>query len=244
MFFKQFFNTTITTPEASFPTDGLVARWQFEDNIEDSYGSWDLTTPPGSFSTDAMVGKSGYYTGQESKYNTNLNSYFLGTSSWSFSCWLKGDVSNSPVILAYDGIDIPPYTRIWLQINADYTIMLQRFNRPDCGNQSSVECGISSSNVFTDWAHIVWVYNNANHVNGTYIYVNNTQNSITTNTNWSNYGNANLVTSVNATGLTISGNNQNNRSPLNQVYIDQAYFYSKALSSDEVSQLYNSGNGI
>jgi len=216
-------------PGATYPTDSLVARYAFEDNLEDSYGTMsDLETFSGSATWTYSTGKVG------KSWNSNTTSKNVPTSS------LKNDTDSA----IYNIINGTYTIAVWLKLN-NAAADLQDVIAFNCSGWKNLRVGGTSdsppggagrlylthnSSIYdtvdrrnSTWFHVIYGYNGTND----FMYINN-----------SLIGTAAGVTktatymAISLAWWTMSGE------------VDQLYFYNKALTSDERSQLYNGGAGI
>ncbi len=223
----------------SYPTDGLISRWQFEDNLNDDSGNgFNLTNYSGS---PTWI----YSTGEVGKaYNSNTTSSFTGTvglqnvtdssvyklvqgtNKYSISYWAK--ITNTSA-------DLMQYIEF---IGGTMTIAFGGASYKPSGGVNGcwfiIHGGLAQIISNTDyrdntWRHFVQTSDGTN-IN---FYIN------TVNVNTLSVRNMGTCTRFN---LGSSGNTPKNWD-FNGM-IDQFYMYDRALNTTEIGQLYNSGAGI
>jgi hypothetical protein len=208
-----------------YPTDGLLAYYQFEDDLTDDSGnSYDL-----SATVDYSTGKIGRGLIQ-SKYVSNtthaaLLTTFRGNNKWTIAYWMKllstkGDAM--PITISDSGLNNSSLTQHYY-FKGDNSFNLYR--------AGAVKTHTMPSEIYSDndWHHFCNVYDGANSI----FYVD--------------------ASSLGAISATESTGN-NNRFALNgranvwqaaNLHVtDQMFIYNRALSASEVAQLYNNGNGV
>ena len=78
-----------STPTPSYPTDGLISRWTFDETLEDDYGSVDLTyIALGAASptyADGKIGKCIYFAQNGGVYTDALHDYLKSYGTFSVS---------------------------------------------------------------------------------------------------------------------------------------------------------------
>jgi hypothetical protein len=227
--------TYVSPIPTSYPTRGLVARYAFEDNYTDSYGSnngWSVNR-----------GSTTYVTGKVDKAltstsvilyntsNTTLVNLHGGTTVNSFSAWTKlavtqtygggcamvnyntGSGSNFSISCYADGAS----TAAW---------------KVAATGQTSLKSTNHNNYSFNDnaWHHIVYVYNGTTW----YLYIDNVL--------WDSASRGSITTvgRLSMPGNFATGDLTQNYTGL----IDQVYFYTVDLTTDEIAQLWNNGNGI
>lgn len=218
-----------TPPGPSYPTDGLIARWQFEDNLNDSHtvGPFNLTNMDGTpaYGT-GLINRCAVMSGTwDGAYNTAINSsYQLNRSAWTVSFWVK---TSSTSYLKFISTDTGG-TKTEIVMN-NSGIFTGKTN----GAIGIYRGAYDTYNVFTSgamnngaWHHIAAGYDGSN----LWLYCDNS--SAGTKANTDNQSSGKFA--IGSTG----GYAQSNQS------IDQVYFYNKTLSAGEISQLYNSGSGV
>lgn len=220
------------------PTEGLVAFYKFEQNINDTQGSYNLGNAPASYVTGKFDSYAANYTGQESN-NVDLRNIFTGTNSFSISTWIKySSFAGQRMIFGCDANNSSPYQRVWIVLTTGDLIKVERYNATNMGNIGSVGCTTVSTTLVgnnSTWNHIVLSYKNGD-VNPIRIYTNN---SLCTNdTGPSQYYSTNVGANTGFISAGPCNNNQNNVTPLTCV-MDNTRIYNRYLTTDEVEALYN-----
>lgn len=227
-----------------FPTSGLIGKWEFEDNIEDTLGTYDLTSTSISYDT-GILGKAGSFNGTNSEcYSTdvNLRRIFDLQNNWSVNLWFYNTANTGIYCLfSCDGSNTPPYKRTWIQF-----LNVQPFSKIDIVRRGFVIKAVEVTETYVANRGTTNILSNVwNHVSINYdgikmlVYVNGLE-SKPDGTNNFNFSMGN--TDAQTTQTTIGGNAQNNVSQF-KGYIDQVYVYNRALSFTEVNQIYNNGKG-
>jgi hypothetical protein len=229
---------TGSTP-ATYPTDGLLARWTFDSTLGDSAGgNKTLILKKGAVAYDTgKVGNCLKCDGDDGVYtaDASIMTIFQARNTWSVSFWGVEDASRTGSGQHYfwacsKNADQSPYTRSQVSSEADgLRINCARF-------QSSPAIGQYTTSVSPSpmtWFHHVSVFD------GTYLwdYFNGTVNSSTAGDT------DNMGTSNNEFGIGYRPQSTNNLFCLIGK-IDSLYVYNRVLTASEVSQLYNGGAGI
>ena len=242
---NQFSFTTL-----QWPTSGLLARWTFENSLRDS--------GPNGYN---LTGTAAYFTGlvgnalnasEVYNNNTTLKSFINNNNTWTISFWFRtnGTLSNNVQLplFAVDGPNTYPYQRIWIIINKWNSTTKMSLHRYNASTMVYGDLGAYFGSAFTNldnsaWHHVVACYTGSNVL----FYIDNTPVTYftpdnSTNPNWPLYIGASMGT-TNATAVTICGNQQNNLTNFNGL-VDQVYIYSRVLTTNEISTLYNNGAGL
>ena len=222
-------------PPASYPTDGLIARYDFNDNLDDSYlglhsSAW--TTNSGSplwtYDANAVEGKAfktnfTWSVGQGTSEmldcltDASITTLMDGTNAFSISYW---SLDSNPEI---QGNQTPFWStggNIWsLKLNAGILHTVGVAN----GVTSTIRIDTGT------WNHIVYSYNGGNAES---IYINNVLDATST-TRGSKGGTG---------AFYLCG--QVNHQALKEGSMDLLYFYNRALDSADVALLYNGGAGV
>jgi hypothetical protein len=201
---------------ASYPTDGLLYRWQFQSDGTDSEGALNLTAAGTGSSYGA--GKVG------NAVTLNATAYFTATMSYTFSAisisvWFKSPSYTSAEAICRRNTDFMFQTEL-----EGGKLFFQ-------GNGSSGWKSVyTTSNVADNtWHHGVITWGSGTQK----IYLDN-DNEATT----SSAGNISNGSTAFYVGQ-IAGGTQKWAGSLDQMYI-----YNKVLSTDEIAQLYNGGAGV
>jgi len=227
-------------PAPSFPTDGLIARYQFENDLTNSYGVADnlinLNSPAtydyvsGKVNTGIFFDAISLY---ESVYNTDSNivNTVSGYSSGSISFWFKiYDTNATDTCFWYIGGSSSTKCGIAVWKNSGGAIQT---GMAASGNTMSATVGVNTVGSYNDdtWHHctVCWgPYNLQLYIDGTL--------------NQARYD-QNYNFSITSKRFRINGS-ASAGSQLRYATLDQFYIYNRIIDSTEVAQLYNSGNGI
>jgi hypothetical protein len=212
-------------PAAAYPTTGLISRWQFEDNLDDSFGGKTLTPDGGPSFINGKVGKAYAYGTSAYSNDSVFTDLFNGNNSFGLSFWIKRTGT--------DG-DFVPFCAC--NESGDNNSSLNQFYFQNTGVASFNRAGQNRDYTFTvnfdTYQHFVFsrnattletkMYFNSNEVSGTV----RTQDTVISG-----------VTRIHIMSRVYSFGIRN-------WSLDQLYLYNRPLTPTEVSQLYNSGNGI
>ena len=213
----------------------LALYYAFENNLTDSTGNLNATssgtTSFTNTSGDYKVGTHGLSVAQGHAEIANNSHWDFAGNDWSISMWYKASSFQNYGVIFGKGHNnqsgwVEPYGLIWI--------------RQDPTNQGGLECWTNgnSSRFFTTggnstdtWYHLVLVHTSTNNK----VYLNNSLDVTST----SGSG------STPASNSTISlGRNPWNTSEYITGFIDEVGLFNKALTTTEISDLYNSGNGL
>jgi hypothetical protein len=205
--------------------DNLVAYYKLDETsgttATDSLGSYNGTNNGATINQGGKIGKAYDFDGSNDYISSN--GVFSSLTSFSFSAWINPDVVNiSQQEIFNQGTSNYPQP---------YDISLNNQTiRFVVGNSSQVS-EISTGNVVSagNWYHIVCTYNSS--TNALKIYVNNGAPTTGTNSRSFSYAGSSYI------GRRADAHYFNGR-------IDECAIWNKELTSTEVSELYNSGDGL
>ena len=217
--------------------DGLVSYWKFDETsgttASDSHGENDGTLSNSRiFGTDGKINKSADFTKGNDYVSVgtlgNFGSNDVKTSSYSF--WIKTTGSKSDELFFGSANDGPTNFAVTFAFNDGNTIQL--FTRDTTGKRLIKTVDVSS---YTDntWFHLVAVVEWSS--NTLKFYINGEEKSTTT------IHSETPTSAVNFQYPLIIGANNNRGTIANHFNgkIDEVGIWSRALSSDEVSTLYD-----
>lgn len=213
-----------------YPTDGLISRFAFEDNLDDSYGSYDGSIDTGSISyTTGTVGKC-IVSSNNSRVDTGVpTSYFEGTNSFTAVYWLN--FTNNDGSPHYLGGINNVITNCSIRIGCENSekLSFQRYYSAGFNNK------IVSSSSYNDgsWHMMACIYN------GSTMYLN-----IDNGTEDLSLGSTGSMPSLSGYYWKICHIDFANNQRSWYGNIDQHYVYNKVLSASELTQLWNSGSGV
>lgn len=207
----------------------LAAYWKFDNNALDSYGGQNLTAVNSPTYVTGKLSQAAQLASASSQYFSRSNPVLLsatgGATDWAFCCWVHLNSAPSSYTLVHKGTGTAAY-EYWVFVDAD----VLRF-RID-SNAASVSCSATSllSNGNTAFC-AVWFDHTLGKI---YASVNN---GTPTNANYSgaisDTGGNFYLGSRFGTGAYMDG------------WIDNAVFRRGSIfSAGELTQLYNSGNGL
>jgi len=198
--------------------DNLVSYWKLDEssgNASDSVGSNTLTNTSATYSA-GKINNGAVFNGSSSKLNATIS----GTSTFTISCWIKPDNVTTEQYIA---------TRRNTSNNANYglTILTTGKVRMNSYNGSTSGEFDSSTTLSTGtYYHIVAVFNGSSSI----LYINGSSDA--TGTVQTHTSGSDFFVGANSTLSYYDG------------MTDEVGIWSRALSSTEVTSLYNSGNGI
>ena len=211
--------------KATYPTDGLVARYTFEDAIADQYSTNDLTVTAGqtaAYSTTCKVGTKSFAYNGLMALQVPSSLYYLaeGTHVFTISAWLYfGNAANSDCYNFY------------ITQNSRTLSIGGAFHRLYSG--TNAYCYLTTTLQKNQWYHFVWLFD------GTYMkqWLNGTQEGGNVSAgsapgvSWWGFGYMTAMWGI--YGFSPSGN-----------FIDALYIYDKAISESDIATLYNAGAGV
>jgi len=227
--------------QPTYPTNGLIVRYAFEDNLYDSANSYNLTSAGTAAYATGKVGKGHSFNGSNEAYTTDatIRAIFDYNYAYTIALWFNSADTTYRILFGCDGTNSPPYKRTWIDRRGSTEIHFERFRSYSMGGVGAVGVSITGLSLSVGtWYHIVVVYTGSDAV----FYLNGTNIPYTPNTGWNTYKGASMD-SGGTLQTTIGGNRQNNVSQFLGI-IDQVYIYNRALTQSEVSQLYNGGAGV
>jgi len=216
--------------------DGLVSWWELEESSStrvDSHGSTNLTDVNTVGSATGKIGTAAHFTGANNEELTNTaapSGMWGGDKDWTISCWAYHDSTTFQVLMCLDG------TLTSSSLTLDWMLYLvaskYRFYTSD-GGFDYVEATTFGNISTATWNHIVaWHDSAAGSIN---ICINDgatdTNSSIGTPTHKAGHDDIRLGRYGNSTS-TMNGR------------IDEAAIWDRLLTADEITELYNSGDGI
>lgn len=216
-------------------TDQLVAYYKLDEssgNPADSVGGFNLTNNnTATFTTGLINNCTDYGTGNTNKYHSISNSLGIDGGSITISTWIK---MNAEIASGFQGIALQgnATSQVNYIFRYDYNGGTRQlsFNRQKQGTTNNITSG--NATLGTTWHHIVLTYDGTN-LKG---YLDGTQ--IAANLATSGSGSSGAVSQ-----FMIGSEQQWNNSWLSAKQ-DETGVWSRALSSTEITQLYNGGAGL
>ncbi|MFC1721128.1 LamG domain-containing protein, partial [Patescibacteria group bacterium] len=219
--------------------DGLVGHWTFDgpdmvSNVADVSGQGNTGYLNGQTATTSVRGKLGQaleFDGDDDYVLIGDKSSLEGLSEASIEVWVKTTNNTSDGIIVSKGIGAGATYILWQDNIASISLRTNTFSfAVGSGAALSRVEGSANANSVNEWTHLVgvWTENPESiklYVNGTLDQQNTTLSS---------------VSMVSDTSLAIIGAYSDNSSNFNGA-LDNARIYNRALSADEVRQLYNAG---
>lgn len=211
--------------------DSGVSRWEFEEGsgstATDSWNSYDGTLNGVNYTTDSKVGTYALRNdGSGDGVRVPDNSIFdIGNGeALSASIWIKPNNGADQAIAINKGDSSGGVNNVWDIIGND-SGGNYRFSYQD----GSTELGVVTADLIGSWHHLVGVYEQGVGVTG---YVDGSKVGSDT---------GNISGWSSSRDLIIGGGSNNTNSDFDGEF-DDARIYNKALSSNEVSNLYNNGS--
>jgi len=208
--------------------DSGVSRWEFEQNVNDSWGSFDaIDGSSAGYSTEAEVGEySKLLDGTDDYIEVDHNYSTFENSDFSITGWAKFDAlhSNNVIFAGEDGGNAGDGDTWWFVGYSDLENSWQ-VQIDEGGGNKTVSSGSTPST--GTWYFISWIVTAGG---GTELYI-DANSDLTTGYNDFNASSHSLY----------FGNNGRGENYLNG-HIDDIRVYNKALSGTEVSNLYNTGS--
>jgi len=213
-----------------YPTSGLLARWALEDNLKDSYGSYNLSVSGTEAYTTGKVGKAFNNNNSGFPYINDASLYssaWAGTHAFTMSAWFKTTANGDSILVSRgannfkymiimatygSGIDSKFYiARLWMGIQ-----------------QNAIEVNVPYLDD-GNWHFGVYRYSGSildGFIDGDFTTTLSTS------------------MSMNESEFRIGGANSSGVSGIWNGAIDQVYIYNRALTNEEIEQLYNNGSGV
>ena len=205
-----------------FPRDGLVAYYKLDGNSNDSVGSNDGTDTDVSY-VAGKINQSGSFNGSTSKISLPSSFYNL-VDAWTYSFWIK---RNNP------GVDNETIYSRWTNSTTGRQIVINFDNSNHLVVDVPYKSGIVTTETFTDSTK----YHN-------YVFTKSGTNYLIYCDGRLSYSGTITDTQENsATSPMIGYNTSGGARPLNGL-IDEVGIWNRALTPDEITQLYNNGNGL
>jgi hypothetical protein len=210
---------------ATWPTDGLVARWTFDDTLQSDTTISDYTWTPYTagrtfYTTDAMNGKALDTSSALYISDAALESLWDGNTTYSVAFWMAKKAG----FITFGRNNATEWDSNSFQIMT--------------GTANSIEVARATNGLV--WGVPAWPTDAYHHLVVTY-----------DGTNSELYWDASSLSAKSHTdsmgtgGSAIFINGRGNSSyTSHNTYMDFMYIYNKALSASEVTQLYNNGAGV
>lgn len=235
-FNNSYIRTEVVTPPApTYPTDGLIERWTFDNDMDGLNGNNFVndngtiaytTDSPGA--TTKCLSFDGATSNQRIKCTaSDVYNTFVNKSAYSVSLWIKNtNTSGFPKLLSTgDTRSGQPYQPL-IELNSGSSKITAGRLRPAVEFESIA----STVDVFGEniWQHVVYTYDSGYHK----LYIDNTLDASLYDSATFDLAPTQIAIGYNVSDWPLSG------------YISLYYLYNKALSTDEISTLYNSGEGV
>lgn len=227
---NSFYRPSQTETTSSLLT-GLVSYWTLDEpsgTLYDSENDNDGTATGATQNATGKIGKAvsfdnGAYEYITVSHNANLNiSPRLSIAAWIYP---TEDAQLCIIAKQWDGANIMPFTFF---INADQTVCLQTY---DSGYQTAIASGDHKTATLNQWSHVV-VTVDVSGSGETKFYVNGDYDSTLTGITTLPSNSEDVLIGLYSGGYHYTGT------------IDEVGIWSKVLSADEVTELYNTGDGL
>jgi hypothetical protein len=236
------FKREIVSAGAAWPTDSIVARWDFNDNLTDTINSYALTsssgTPSWTYGT-GLINKSylcnstasSAATRIWSSYNNSTSAVYnvTGSTAWSISLWLKITNASADImqpINFYSGSTF----RFCLNFHGASYTPPGSIRGAVCAQGAAQYTPYNVDMRDNAWHHYVLTYGSTT----IKLYVDGTERGSDS---------MSQVSSSDIIRIGGSGNSTSDSWILNG-HMDLLYLYSKTLTTTEISTLYNGGTGV
>ena len=218
----------------SFPKTWLVSYYKLDNNANDAHGSNNGTLQGPTYTASGKINGAYDFDGSNDRIkipNPSLNM----ASAYTLGAWIKIDaIGGEQGIIVRDKYYDAAQERVFqFRVDSDGKIRLIRFISG--GNIQAVSADAISTGA---WYFVVATFDNSV---GSKIYINGSQNGTTQTTTTNNVNGTN-------SDVYLGAMENSNVYPyidhfLNGI-IDEVGIWSRALTSDEITQLYNNGNGL
>lgn len=227
---KQFqFDTGGTLPI------GLLSYFKMLDG-NDYYGSNNLVPAGNTTFVTGKVGNAAEFDGTDDYLDGGDVLGFSRTSPFSLACWIEPDVTNSSrIIVSKKDFDADGAGYVWYCISGGKLRFI--IDGPGGAQRILVQ---TTNAVLSDntYVHVVLTYSGSSTAAGVTMYVNGSSVALTTSTD-----NLASADTTNAISFNVGGANDGASGADFDGEIDELGVWSKALSSTEVTDLYNGGSG-
>jgi len=205
-------------------TDNLLAYYKLDSNSNDSLATYNGTDTSVSY-VSWKIGNAASFNGSTSKINLPLT--LNPTAALTIAWWINSDSSSRQWIFVNSNGTTNAWTAWSCELNT--TAGKLTFTLATWGTWSAITSSWSIS--INTWYHVAFVYDGSTR----YIYINGTLD-----TSWAYSGALNVPN----TGNTIGWYGSYWWWLLFSWEIDESWYWSRALTWSEITQLYNSGTWI
>ena len=212
---------------ASYLVTDLISYYKLDDTSgttsEDSTGFSNMSEIGSSSTPNSMgiLNKAWHFNQDSGKLVGDTNVGITGNDARTISAWVKMDAGATETILWGFGVASPS--------NTHWTMLLRpgRLYFSAWANDMNMESTTSSTTTET-WYHVVVTHNGTT----TRVYLDGVS-----------VGNKTTTYNTEVSAFEIGGNPQD-QSTAGDVIVDEVGIWSRALNSTEISELYNSGDGL
>ena len=205
----------------------LVSYWKLDSSEADFYGSQNWTNNGSVGYTTGKIGNAVNLVADNTKYLSRTTPVSTATTDWSVSLWVNLPDTSEIGFFFANGVNT--------DLSAGYSIGVGGATISAAGNRLFFSLGNvvdkdSGTNIGTGWHHLILLRNNSDGIVRAYIDGSQTVNTHT-------------ATIVAPNGNSTIGGNFSGYSALLNAVVDEVGIWDKALSAQEISDLYNGGSG-
>jgi len=224
--------------ELSFPTSGLISYYRFDETsgtvAYDSHNGYDLTKYNTVITSNAMNNNALDFSDDTSMvYGSSSYFNFERTDSFTFSLWVTNLVNDVQRRFINKQIGNPYTGYRFLQTDINF---FQYELRDTDGKRIIVD----SSDLYdlTGYHHYVFTYDGSSDANGLKIFIDGQEINLTINKN------EGLTGSIQNNERFTIGNWDTYQTRSQRGYMDEIGVWNRVLTQEEISNLYNDGNGL
>jgi len=210
-------------------TDNLLAYYKLDGNSNDSVGSNNLVDTSVSY-VSAKINNGASY-GASYSYSKLASNLGITNGAITIAGWFKPSVYSSSNNCLVGLTDSSTFVSYYIERSSSTNVNFAR----EKGSIGTQQVGATYTFDGSSWYHLALTYNGTTLI----AYINGiAQGSVSASGNGSG--------SMTNTGFSINGRYYNSSTPINTFsqVADEIGIWSRALSSGEVSELYNSGAGL
>ena len=214
-------------------TDGLVAYYKLDGDATDVSGNGNDGTIHGATVTTGKINQCYNFDGSNDYIDTGITDVIVYENDWSFAAWVYTEDISGYYGFANKNYQDDPTIRFQAKDNGDGTIHIDIFlGTYNGGNGPFIHL---TYDTIKDWHYIVTTFDSSTHIARLYV----DGNFIT-----SGEVKANIT---NSRPLQLGITKQSNYSYSGYYFdgkIDEVGIWNRALTEEEVTQLYNNGDGL
>ena len=220
--------------------NGLIAAYEFEETtgtslIDSTSNGLNGINNGATINQSGKLGKAYNFNNIESDYvqlpNTSFD--FEYNNAFSISVWFKPTSSKTQGLFfkSQESGDYRGYG-VWLEDNENVTCRIRH------NSSNYIYRRSNSSIVLNEWNHVLFMYDGSTNSSGANLYINGIKE-----TSWyADVSTLGSVTIKNSINTNIGARNDGNSMQFSGL-IDQTSIWNRELTQQEITELYNSGNG-